>query len=457
MSGSSVFVPLYVMTVLILGGILLSRPHEMLRPSFWFCIFMLATISPAAAFTGPALDRGLENAWVLRMGALTFPLAVAVWIALTPRLSSTTRALYRTCRLHPAPEFDASDKAVTVAIASLSAGMVAVYLATVPLESLGLVVMFTDPEHSALARERTLKLLSSPLAKYSYTFHRDAFALVLVGLAALWRPRRAVLRAGLWGVAVPLLFLSVMLTGARSQAARLVLVLGLLYLLRQGILRRGFVLPLAAAAGVLVVTVLTIARNGLLPDLSLDEITHFMSTAIFKRLFVAPFSDGVLTNLYAQEHGLLGVSGVRLLALLWGVEHVNVPNVVALTYMKNAMASSSANTCFLFDFQACFGLLPGWILSVVLLCGLDHLLYLFRSLKASLLPAFLAALLVATLSLLSSAYTVSLLSHGILPVTALAVGSRLLRVRSQNPSFGSRVVCLPRGSVRRPLVAGGAS
>ncbi len=454
-------IPLYGTTALIVGAIVLSRPYEMLRPSLWFCVVMLVVIGPAAAFASPTLDRGLESASVLRLGALIFPLAIAAWIALTPGLSSTARTLYATCRCRPAPEFDAFDKSTAGIIACVSIGILLLYLATVPLRSLGIVAVFTAPENAALARERGLKLLSSSFLKYSVLLHCAALAPVLVGLMFLWRPRRVILRGLLWGVAIPVVLLSVGLTGARSMSARLLVVLAVVYVLRRGIIRRGIALPLAALAGILFITLLTVARSGMISELSVDLTARFMRTGVFNRLFVIPFETGVWTNLYAQEHGLLGVSGIRPLAVLAGVDYLNVPNAVAQAYARNPMPSSSANTCFLFAFQGCFGIWAGWIVSVVLLCGLDYLLHFFRGLKPVLLPAFLAALLTATLSLLSSAYTTSLLSHGILPIVALATGIQFVsqwRVRRRlagctachrGNQFGRIVVAMPEPSIGR--------
>lgn len=420
MMGYGFLALLYVATVLIVAGIILSRPYEVLRPSLWFCTAMLVTISPAAAFANSELDRGLEGAGILRLGVLTFPLVIVAWIALTPRLSSIASTLYRTCHSHPAPKFDMTDKATVGVIACISIGILVVYLATVPLRSLGLVAIFTNPENAALAREHSLKLLSSSFVKYAFLFHCAVLAPVLIGLMFLWKPRGAGFRGILWGIAVPLLFLSVVPTGARSPAARLLLALAIVYVFRKGVIRRGAVLPLAALAGGLFVTFLTVARNGMISELSVDLMAKFMHTGVFNRLFIIPFKTGILTNLYAQEHGLLGVSGIRPLAMLAGADYLNVPNVVALTYGRNPLASSSANTSFLFAFQACFGMWAGWGVSAILLCGLDYVLHFFRGLKPALLPAFLATLLTATLSLLSSAYTTCLLSHGILPCVALA-------------------------------------
>jgi hypothetical protein len=92
-----------------------------------------------------------------------------------------------------------------------------------------------------------------------------------------------------------------------------------------------------------------------------------------------------------------------------------------MEFMPNVMDSCNANTCFLFDLQASFGLAVGWMLAFLLLCSLDCMLLFFRPLTPGMLIACMSTFLLCTVSLLSAAFSVCLISHGIAVSAGLAV------------------------------------
>ena len=161
-------------------------------------------------------------------------------------------------------------------------------------------------------------------------------------------------------------------------------------------------------------------REGYGLQLSQGAANRYLG-GVFNRIFIVPFQTGIWTNMYSAEHGLLGISNIRPLTLLVGSKFVNLPNVVGITYTSSGLASVSCNTSFIFDYQASFGIFVGWCLSGFLLASLDFFILAFRGLNGGLLVACVAAFLASALSLLSSAFTTCLVTHGIAIVALLSM------------------------------------
>lgn len=417
---------IYIMSVVLFGGLILTRPYLIARPSCWFCLVMLLQLNGAAAFadTSPAygpLDACYPDAWMFRLASLLFPFGALAWLIATPQITGVARELYGQCRTGAAavPDTMAPEKTSLWILGVTALVILAVYLSAVPLRSTGLAAIVLDPENAKMAREKSLKLLGNVPVQYAYSLYCTVIATLLAGLLAVWPAKSSRFALLRWPV-FALLAVTVMLTGARAPAGQLLFVLAVAHVLRRGALRRGLLLAVAILAAMMIAVLLSFAREGRLSQMSLAMLWECLSTWVFGRVCVTPFLTGIWSNRYALEHGLLGIANIRPLALLYGVPYVNLSNVVALAYVPHAMPSSCANTCFLFDYQASFGLFPGWVVSLVLLCGLDLLLGLFRGLRGPILVAFLAAFMTAQVTLASSTFTTTLLTHGLLPLAVLA-------------------------------------
>ena len=402
--------------------VLAVRPSLLVRPSIWVSLGLLARVAGAAAFAGSWIDYELAEPRLLRLVTILYPLAMLLWVAVTPWWSRTADTLYDRCRdtwrrerLFGPPE------RFTLGLVGAAAALVMVaYLAVVPVQKTGLVAIFTDPLRAAQAREESLKLIGFAPLRYAYLWHMEILAPILaVLLYHGWRPRTLAGRAGK-PVLLAALLLSVMLSGARSPVGWVIVALAVAYLLRRGVWRGARAVLAAVTVSLLVITVLSIFRDGKASQLSVSLILDYLGGGLFRRTFQTPYETGVMTNMYAQVHGLLGVRNIRPLALLFGKEFVALPNAVGLSFMNAKVASVSANTSYLFDFQASFGVWPGWLISIPALGLLDGLLGLFRRLDGLLLTAMLAVWLTYQQTLVSSAWTVCLVTHGILSLALLA-------------------------------------
>lgn len=411
---------IYLTTAVGLLGLLAHRPYLLLRPSVWVCLGMIVRINAAAAFCGPDVDGQYADAFWVRLLTVCFPLAIGLWLLATPSLSELSRRLYRTCREanRPYDRFGRAERGAVLVLGWIAGTVVLAYLAVIPLHTTGLAAVFCDPAHSFLAREKSLKLLTNWPVKYVYMLHLGVLAPCLVVLLTLWKPRRLAewaVRAALLGM----LFVSVMLSGARGPAGLLLIVIAVACLLRRGMLRGGLALSAALCGVLAIAAALSVFREGRGAELSADTMVEHVKDGILQRLVVLPYQTGVWTLLYAREHGPVGLRNIRPMAIIAGQEYLNLPNQVALAYASGARPSSAATTSFLFDFQASFGLAWGWIVSLAGLASLDYLLVAFSRLKPMMAVACLATFLGAMHFLVASQFTVTLVSHGVLAVVLL--------------------------------------
>jgi hypothetical protein len=388
----------------------------------WFSLAMLVQINAAAALAYVDVEVFFSQNVTFRLLSILFPLAVLVWVHLTPSLSTQAGELFRRCRGTDRPQwsFNPTEWHFALWVGLASVVILWLYCREVPISRSGLAAVLTRLEESAIAREESLKLLDKAWLRYAYLLHMSVLGPFLAAVIFVWRPREYTLR---W-LRLPLILLitgTTMFTGARSPAGVLLLGLAIIYLLKKGVRRGGLAIGASAFVALLVATVLSVFRQAELEVTSIDVYKEALARGIFRRTFVVPFEGGLWTNLYAEEYGLRGVHNIRPLAFKLGCDYESLPNLVGLEFAPRALESVSANTCFLFDLQASFGLPAGWAVALVLLCVLDAALYFFRDLSPGVLLVLMGMFLLCALSLISCSYTTCLISHGLLPVVVLAI------------------------------------
>ncbi len=412
----------YLLVLLLFVREIRLHPCVLLRPSMWCSAAMLLLINGAAAFAEIEEDRYLESPELVRLLAILFPLGVLGWSWLTPASTALAQSLFERCRAADIRSWKPSGAELSYAcgVGLVSILILVLYTGFVPPAQWGLRAVLAGDSQSALAREESLKLITNPIVRYTYPAHMLVLGPFLAITAFLWRPRQPLLR----GLRIPLIVLialSVMLTGARSPGGALVVGLAVAHLLRRGLYAGAAAIGLSVLFGLSLAGTLSIAREGMMGTMDLTAAVDTYGRGMTDRAFVTPFKTGVWTNLYAEEHGLLGIRNIRPLALLFDEDYCYLPNAVAKEFMPHVMDSANANTCFLFDFQASFGLAVGWVVALVLLCALDSVLICFRPLSPGMLIACLSTFLLCTFSLLSAAFSVCLISHGIAASAGLAV------------------------------------
>ncbi len=417
---------LLLLDLVLFGALIAVRPGALLRPSVFFSIFMCVTINVAAATVDKAVYGPVTTLHAIRLSALLLPLAMFIWVLATPHLTAEARSIAGRCRAAAwSPQLLGRDEQRAIVLLSgLMLLALLGYLATVPLTSTGLWSILFDPASSVEARERSLKMLDLPLVGYLYVFFRTAVAPVLFVLCIFSIARRRPVASAIFAGLAVLCLVGVGLEGARMPIGWIILALAFAFALIRGIWRGAVVVGLAAVLVLSIVFTFTIARIGMTGELD-SQVFETYSVSVLDRAFIAPFDTGVLANRYAEDVGGLGISNIRPLALLAGVEPVNLPNIVNRTYFPHLRESGMVNTSFVFDLQASFGIWPGWWCALALLAVLDVLLYCFRGVHGLLLVAFTAAFMTTLMNLASSAYTTVLLSGGILWVPLVLLLCRI--------------------------------
>jgi hypothetical protein len=423
-------------------------PWMLLRPSFWVGCVFLAFICPAAALLPDAWRY--EGTWFalgdyphigrLRLATLLFPVGLLIGGAVTAPFSRMARQLYLICtarRLAVPVVTDATQsrwrKRLSWAMAGIallvSIVSVVMYLRHVPLTSTGLYAIIFDPSRSDVAREESLTNVGSALIRYSYSWHAAVFAPLLVVFLRLWASRRKLRKVVAYAIGMPLVVLSAMLPGNRSALATMIAVFAISYLLTSGVKSVIKIIAVTVLGVMSVIAITSIAREGRWDEISPALVVQYVVEKGSMRLFAGPFFTGVVTNAYVDAYGLTVGASIRPLAILQGVDYLQLPPIVGEMYVG---PGASMNTSFLFDFQAAFGLEFGCLIALFTAMCLDCLLFAYRSLSFLPLVVLLSVQLTTLFALFSSALLVSLVSHGIIVPALLAF---LLKTLSHRPSF----------------------
>lgn len=390
----------------------------LIKPSILVVIFFHLFIQWGATVYSTEIQSSLPDPWPFVFLAHGFPLIGFVVSFFIGRKSARVVWL----RLRNPQHIDLRIQRRAIWILTFGVVVIsAIYLHYVPLSATGLYVILTDPQNSTQAREESLALLANPFIQYLYSFLTNAFAPLLATLLSIWLIRclknRSLFRGLVPFVMLVGLLIAVSLTGARSFAATVVLVILFAWFLRRGLSINLIYLALGVIAVLTFPTLLSLLREG--QDLTFSNFWEYLSIYIFRRVFYTPMQMGVWHVNYAQTVGLIGVAGIPRLASLFGVTPINVPNMIARLYYEYAIDSSYANVSYVFSYYADFGLisLP---FSLIGLWLLDGALWGYRHLSDGMLLPCVASISVICTYFISVDYTVVLLTDGFGVVLFLA-------------------------------------
>ena len=410
------------------GTTIYRMPFIIARPSFIVGGLMLLQINVSAALDPTAFRVGFQRLADLTYICAAFPIAVLLWTAITPRLTTTAYDIARRCA-SPSRSIETQKlEKTTLAIAACSSiFLLAIYFAFVPPTATGLYAIIFNPDEATQAREESLKLLEFSPARYGYAFHIHLFAPVIIGLVWLRKEQGAHLSTIASLAGIFLILASASLSGARSMAASGMLTLAVTHYLRVGPQKGKYFAATVIACTLILVALITVARARQSGDITAQGIAESLRTRVVERIFYVPFRVGVLYNRYAQDRGEVGVRAIRPIAFLSGERYVPLPVVINRVYSQSSIKTSFSNAGFLFDFQAAFGLYTGAFVAFVCLACLDFLLLAFRWLNGYVLIALLATFITSCPSLINIAFSTAFLTNGIFLSAAWAylAGNRL--------------------------------
>lgn len=425
-------------------AIIIYRPWVLLRPSVWFSLLFSVTVTGASAFVpndhiiyDTIRYDDFLNIDTLRVTVLSIPLLVVLFVLATPVLSIEAKQLSVRCRIKNARQlkraFTKLERLLIVVLLGILGVVLFLYFKEIPLNQTGLWTIIFNPVQSNEAREQSLKLIDSAAVRYGYNWYRLLIVPTLI--LSIWINIKSKSTVGVVLIVVVtiILLLSASLTGERSSIVFTLFTLSIFYMLLNGVNKSIKTFVTLAAILVPFVAIVSMARSGLLENPSVGSFFDHILTAS-NRVFVDPLNTGVSTNLYAQENGLLGISSNRPLASITDVPFVDLPHNVAQFIVPNSrIKTGSANTAFIFDFQAAFGLYVGSVISLLLLCSLDFLLFCFRKSGGLVIVVLYGLFLRGIFSLTASSFTTSLSTHGILWIVLAAILYMLVFCIQENP------------------------
>lgn len=272
----------------------------------------------------------------------------------------------------------------------------------------------------AILREESFKLLDSPFG-YIYSLLRTVLYpfLIMVALGAYLSSRR---KKWLWwsviAGAAGILFSS--LTLAKAPVATIFLMVSLfLYFYRHGKVGSRFVggflilillFPVIVGSAIYTGTGLSFTQLGVILVAMGDRLFHIPAEMVYYYF-----------EFFPKQMGFLHGRSINMLSLLFGMKHVDTPNVVGLYAFPHALASITANAAFIGDMYADFGFLGvllGGVLAGLIMQSLH--IYLVRRRKTITTLAAYAFLVVTFGFLYATALPQILASNGALLVLLLA-------------------------------------
>jgi hypothetical protein len=286
------------------------------------------------------------------------------------------------------------------------------YLLEIPFMQTGLVAIFTDSEHSAIIREKSLKLVSNTMVRYSYLFLIKFLAPYCAVAMFLFIPRTvSITRKILLLLGISVVSVGAMLPGARSMLVMIVLTMALAFFLGRKMRIRLSKLILVMIIILGIPALMSIARQG--EHVSLSGMLNMMIGPIVERMFITPMKTGVEHLLYVQTHGYFGVAGVRWLAPLFGEKYIDISNLIYQVYSPWKLDSGLSNTCYFYSIFSRWGL-PSLPLIVLLTLSLDWMLLPIRFCNPHRQKIVVPVILVIAISFVSIDFTAGIVSGGFL-------------------------------------------
>jgi len=409
-----------VLTFLLLIGVIWRYRYLVIKPSIIVIGMFHIQIQWAAAVDAAYIELYLPQPYDFFILAQLFPLIGLIVSFFF--LHKRTAAVYSRIAENTYDSLQIKKRTVLILMAVILF-ILAIYLVTVPLASTGIYAILLDPLESTMAREESLKLLDNAFLKYGFALLKSALAPVLSVLVALWSIqafKRKKYLSALVGIGIIFFTLVVvLLPGARMPGVVVILsILMAIFLIRKLPIRPLYIL----ISSLLILSLpvfMTMSREG--KEINASIYMEYMKGGILHRVFVVPMETGLWHAHYGQDAGFVGVTGIPKLAELMGQESITLPNVIYMKYSPYSVPSGLSNTCFVFAYYACFGMMA-WIVCLIGLWALDLSILVFQRLRSNaLLIAAIAAIATSSMAFISNMYTTVLITDGFVIILLLAV------------------------------------
>lgn len=419
-----------IATSALLFTLLWWRRWMLVKPSFITVLFFHLTVQWGAVFLADEYLPALPVPAHLVALILGFPVCTALLSALTFRRSA--RSLLRTAVLVGLRPRGAPLN--LMALVFLILGITVIYLLFVPPRLTGLYAIIFRPGDATIAREEALALLPHTWLRYAVSAVNSSLAplVAVIGLSLSvnrWQRNHHALPWSFLLLGFPLLMMVVSLSGARAPAGMLVLHTVFAVFLLRGFPLTPLRLVLAAIIVLMPPMMISLLRNA--DGLSVATFLYHFGD-ILDRTAARAAQPAFWNVLYAQEHGLFGVSAIPKLAMLFGQPTVDQFNQVYLAYNPDGLESGTANTAVVFAYYGAFGLI-GLPVAVGLTLAADGILPLLRKLSLRVRIPCLSVCCIAATQFAATSFTTVLVTHGFLLSLMVGAGLDLLFHLIQHP------------------------
>jgi hypothetical protein len=402
-----------VFTSILLTHSLRRKKYMMVKPSFWFIIFLHIQIQWSSVIYAQEIYARLYYPIDFFILTQIFPLLFLLFSRLT--FVRESKSIYSSLKEFKFDVYSNYLARIFRICILLSLIIVSYYLLNIPIGKTGLyeIVFGSDVQLATSAREESLKLANASI-RYSYVFFNKTLA-VAIGMIVVLHIRNLIRIEERRKIVFPvfLLLLTVFaasFSGARSHGVYVLLgsICPLLFVSKTTIN------PVKIAVGILLLLSIPVALQlqKFNLDFSFDNIISGYDTIILHRTLSVPMQTGLNWLDYVQKYGYWGISGVSFLQGFTTDSPQAVSNIMMNHYNDRlSVESGLMNTSFIFSYYSYFGRISFLIL-IPLVLALDCVLYYFKRLPIPLMLLATSSTCLSCINLVNTEFHTIFLSYG---------------------------------------------
>jgi hypothetical protein len=417
----SLYTIISLTTSFLLFGSIAKKKSLLIKPSIWFLMFFNIQIQWAAVYNFHFITLKIQDQSIFFILTQVFPL-IAVGLCLKSFNKSSSIIWNRLLQIN---NHNYINKLVIVRLIIISLIIILIYLLFVPFSKTGLYNNFKaggNPLDATIARENSLKLLTSTWLKYLFVFYQQSIALFTTSLLFIHMffqfKEHMYLNVLKYTALVIFIMLGAMLPGERISGVLILLSIFITYLFiekgKLNVIRITLILVIVLTPALLI----QIKKYNL--SINTGTIATVFQTVLLDRILSVPLKTGVTWIFHVEHHGYWGILGIPKLAEISGYSEINIPNLMMKEYFDvGTIDTGYLNTSFVFAYFSYFKwfAIPFLFMFVYIL---DYVVLFYKTLKPNLLLPAIVTINLSCLSLISSDYTTLFLSHGFLTTVVLA-------------------------------------
>ena len=389
---------------------ILFKKHLFYLPSFLFILFFTFRVQFAGVFSYDILQQNIRTIFPYFIIVYVFPFIFFINYFIFS--SSTKKIYYSSSFFSPVKRIN---KKLFVLFTLILICLI-LYLSEVSFTDTGLYKFFTNPSDLKISRELSFKLIDSTTIRYTFSFLRSCIIPIFIVLICYKLCFVSVSSISYFFLVALLVFSSLItfLPGNRASLLYIFILINTFFYFKNRIKFNFFYLSLQILLFLLLPVLIVLRLNNV--ELSITNLVFFWNYGVYERLFVSPgLKVGNWWLDYSLQNGHVGIAGIPKIATLFGIKSLNMPNIIGLNYIPNAIESISASCCQLFTFFTYFGY-PGLILCILFFLLLDFIvLRTYKLLRPSLYPILGSLIFLIMIHSTETELLTILITHGLIP------------------------------------------